>query len=418
MIKRILKGAGALVAGVVILAGGFAGYVQATGIPRYDVKIPELKIEVTPERVARGAKFASLLCVECHENSATHELTGRRLADLPPEFGEIYSKNITKHPTKGIGGWTDGQLASFLRTGVRPDGQYVPPWMVKMPHLSDEDLASIIAFLRSDDPRVAARDVDPPGVTKPTFLSKALTHTVMKPLPYPTAPIAAPPKSDRVAFGRYLVNALDCFSCHSADFKKVDIMTPEKSAGYFGGGNTLMGANGKPIHSANLTPDEATGIGRWTEADFVRAVKSGFRPDGKVLRYPMMPMTSLEDDEVSAIYAYLRTVPKLENPVARNFGEPAVASGPPSGEKLYASYGCTACHGDTGVGLGGAADLRKSNEHYPTDDALRAWIDEAPQKKPGTRMPGWKGIIREADYAPLMQHVRSLSSPTGASAAR
>lgn len=403
-IKRLALGLG----GIVAACGAWAAYVGISGIPRYDPPaIPDLHVAITPERVARGQKLSNMLCSECHEDHTTGKLTGRRMADMPPEFGVIVSRNITRHPDKGIGRWTDGELAVLLRTGLRRDGQYVPPYMVKLPHISDEDLASLIAYLRSDDPKVAPSDADPPGVTQPSFLTKALTHTLMKPLPYPSSPIGAPPKGDPVALGRYLTVALDCFACHSADFKSMNVMEPEKTPGYMGGGNTVTDVRGGSIRTANLTPDDETGIGKWTEADFVRALKSGFRPDGRVLRYPMMPRTSLDDEEAAAIYAYLRTIPKIRNPVPRAFDVP-VPDGDP-GRKLYVGYGCVACHGDDGAGRGNAANLRRANEHFTTDAELRAWIDEAPSKKPGTGMPGWKGIIREEDYPALIGYVRKLA---------
>jgi mono/diheme cytochrome c family protein len=84
------------------------------------------------------------------------------------------------------------------------------------------------------------------------------------------------------------------------------------------------------------------------------------------------------------------------------------------GKRLYVQYGCVGCHGETGVGMGGAADLRRANEHYPNDADLRAWIEDAPSKKPGTRMPAWKGIVRDEDYALLMTYIRSLASASGA----
>ncbi len=405
-VKRIAKGAGLVVAGLLGIVAVFAGVVEARGVPRYEPQSPDLHVAVTPERIERGRKFVNLLCADCHADDETGKLTGKRLTEIPPEFGEVVSPNITKHATKGIGGWTDGQLAYLLRTGVRPDGQYTPPWMPKLPLMADEDIASIIAFLRSDDPRLAASDVDPPGKSKPSFLAKALTNTVMKPLPYPSSPIAIPARSDRVAYGRYLAIAYDCYACHSADFKKQDPLVPERSAGYFGGGNGMVGADGRTIHTANLTPEDETGIGRWSEADFVRAVRKGFRPDGRVLRAPMTPRAELDDDEVGAIYTYLRTVPKLRNPVDRAFA-PAPADAD-AGKRLYVSYGCQACHGDTGAGSAGA-DLRRANEHFASDDELRGWIDDAPAKKPGTRMPGFKGVIADADYGPLLGHVRSLA---------
>jgi cytochrome c2 len=76
-------------------------------------------------------------------------MTGKELPEMA-ELGKIYSKNITHDPLSGIGKWTDGELYSFMRTGIKPDGQYVPIYMPKFPLMSDEDLKSVIAWLRSD----------------------------------------------------------------------------------------------------------------------------------------------------------------------------------------------------------------------------------------------------------------------------
>lgn len=416
MVKKVLRRASYVLGAVVVVVGILAAYVEIDGIPRYSHETPQVLVARTPERVARGRRLSSLLCNDCHLNNETHQLTGKHMEELPAEFGDVYSKNITRHPEMGIGKWTDGELAYFLRTGVRPDGQYVPPWMVKLPHLSDEDLHSIIAFLRSDDPLVAPSAAPPLGVTKPTFLAKALSHGVFGPLPYPKEPIVMPARTERVAYGRYLTFALDCWTCHSADFKTMNVLEPEKTPGYLGGGNTLTDVEKKPVYSANLTPDDETGIGRWSEADFVRAVTRGIRPDGRVLHYPMLPKTELEEDEVTAIYAYLRTVPKVRNAVKRPSIELAMtAAASEPGKRVYQKYGCGSCHGESGVGLVG--DLRGANEHFPSDEALRAWIEDAPRQKPGTKMPPWKGIVREEDYAPLMSYVRSLARP-GKSATR
>lgn len=389
------------------LLGGLALALHLAGLPRFTPWEPPLHAAATPEHLARGQKLVGLLCVECHLDPETGQLTGKHQTDTPAIFGDIYSRNITNHPTRGIGGWSDGQLVYFLRTGVRPDGQYVPPWMAKFPHLSDEDLLSVVAFLRSGDPLVAASPAEPPGVTRPSLLSKALARTLFQPLPYPAQPVLAPPATDRVATGRYLLVALDCYSCHSEDFKTMNVLEPEKTPGFMGGGNALLDAEGQVVLSANLTPDPETGIGRWSEQDFVRAVTTGVRPDGRVLHYPMTPRTGLDDAEAGAIFAYLRTIPALRHQVARPAAPGAVAVAGASGEALFRSYGCVSCHGASGVGPVG--DLRTANEHFPTDQALRRWIDEAPALRPGTRMPAWKGLIREEDYPALLAHVRSLA---------
>lgn len=402
---RMLKILALISTAGVVLIGGFVAYAAIDGIPHYPVEKVELHVAATPERVVRGKKLALTLCANCHLDPTTRQLTGKHMSDAPPEFGVLYSPNITRHPVKGIGSWTDGELAYLLRTGVKRDGQYAPPWMVKLPHASDEDLASIIAFLRSDDPLVAPVAVDPPGVTQPSLLSKLLSHTVFRKLPYPKGRIVAPPITDKVAHGRYLVVALDCYPCHSADFKTMDVWAPEKSEGYLGGGNAVRDLRGHPIRSANLTPDEETGIGRWSEEDFKRAVRAGFRPDRSPIRYPMSPVPELSDEELSAMFAYLRTVPKIRNAVPRP--PPAELANLSPGQRLYESYGCGSCHGDNGVGI---ADLRQAAQHYPTREQLKAWIRDAPSIKPDTRMPSWDGVIAETDYDPLIDHVLELGA--------
>src|SRR5688572_30331296 len=131
--KTVLRFLAFLVIGLVVIAGGFALYVHLSGIPRYTPEPVTLDVEVTPERVERGKRHASMLCAGCHMNPTTGALTGKRIDDAPPQFGTVYSLNITAHPVQGIGSWTDGEIAYLLRTGVARDGRYTPPWMVKLP---------------------------------------------------------------------------------------------------------------------------------------------------------------------------------------------------------------------------------------------------------------------------------------------
>ena len=324
--KKVLKGLGVLLGVIVVGVGGFVAYCAIDGIPHFKQPVVDLKVEITPARVARGKKLASLLCAECHKDPTTGKLTGKLMSDAPREFGEIHSRNITQSKTHGIGEWTDGELVVLLRTGIARDGRYTPPWMAKLPHMSDEDLQSIVAFLRSDDPMVAASE-EPSVPCKVSLLSKVLTHTVFRPLPMPAAVQTAPAKTDKVAYGRYLVtNALDCYTCHSADFKTMNVKEPEKSPGFMAGDNALVGLSQEKIYSANLTFDEETGIGKWTEAQLKRALRDGIRPDNTLVRYPMEPMRDLDDDDVAAIYAYLAQVPKIHK--ARHPNPPmALAAG-------------------------------------------------------------------------------------------
>ena len=216
---------------------------------------------------------------------------------------------------KALGTYSDGEIAFLLRTGIKNNGQYSPPWMPKFPNLSDDDLEDIIAFLRSDHPSLKASDVVQPPA-KPSFLAKFLSNVAFKPFPLPEKRIEKPDASDQLALGEYLANGvLHCYACHSADFKTNDDFTPTNSEGLYGGGNKLVDLEGNTVLSSNITMHPEFGIGKYSEADFITAIKEGKRPDGSILPYPMPKYSLLTDEEVSAIFAYLKTVPIVENDV-------------------------------------------------------------------------------------------------------
>jgi cytochrome c1 len=187
------------------------------------------------------------------------------------------------------------------------------PFMPQFTHLSDTDIQNIIAYLRSDAPELAPSDVAQPAAQS-SFVAKLLCRTVMKPKPYPTQAIPDPPTDNAVALGKYLVTAkLDCYGCHSPSFMNINSEFPEKTPGYLSGGNELLDEESKPILSLNITPDKETGIGNWTEEQFVKAIKTGIRPQGPAMRFPMTPFTALTDEEAKAIWAYLQTVPAIKH---------------------------------------------------------------------------------------------------------
>lgn len=317
--RKLLRYLLILIGIILICAGGFAAFVAIRGIPKYKAEKIDVKVEATDERIEKGQKLASMLCKNCHFNSNTGKFTGREMAEVT-QFGKIYSKNITRDPDAGIGKWTDGELIYLIRTGLKPDGTYLPPYMAKLIHISDEDLYSIIAFLRSGHQWVQADNTRQPA-TKPSFLTKFLCTIVMKPFPYPKNKIPDPDTTNMISWGHYIATAqLECYSCHSKDFAKNDYFTPEKSPGFFGGGNEIRGEDGKELKTLNITMDDETGIGKWSEEDFIKAVKYGQVPNGQpALRSPMIPYANLTDQEVKAIYAYLKTVPKISNKVERKF---------------------------------------------------------------------------------------------------
>jgi cytochrome c2 len=315
--KKFLRYLLYLLGAIVSLVILFVLFIQFRGIPNYEAKEIAINVVSTPQRIAQGKKLASMLCVKCHLNTETQMLTGHFLVDAPELFGKIYSKNITQSKEHGIANWTDGQLAYFLRTGVRPNGSFVPMYMPKFIKMADSDIESIIAWLHSDDPMLAASEsVTPPS--EPSWFTKFLSNVAVKPIPYDGVAINIPDTTNAVEHGKYMATSqLQCYACHSGDFAKLNDLNPEKSFGFFGGGNSMLDYDSKVIYTANITMDEETGIGAWTEDEFLKAMKTMQTPQGKILNYPMEPYAMLNDTELKHIYAYLKTVPVLRNRVVK-----------------------------------------------------------------------------------------------------
>ncbi len=320
--KKAIKIIGLALLGLVAVICLSAMIINTKGVPTFAyLPNPEtIKLQVPRGDTAlieQGRKIAAALCVSCHRGEEEGKMIGKQLADLPPMFGKVYSGNITHDLVHGIGAWTDGELYHFLRTGIRKDGSWAPPFMPKFPRMAESDMQAVIAWLRSDDAALAA---DPRSYlpNRWNFVVKTLTNTVFSPPPLPTAPIQLPDTINQVVWGKYLANdLLDCYSCHSADFVKVDALNPPASEGYYGGGNEMKNLEGQVIRTANLTPHPEYGIGNLTTEQFINAVKYGQKPGGGTLRYPMPPFSTLTDSEVIAIQAFLKTVPIIDKKVER-----------------------------------------------------------------------------------------------------
>lgn len=324
--KKLLKLLLVLIGCVLAAVALFAAFIAMRGIPHYPA--PEkiaTTVAITPARIAQGLKIAQAQCIVCHSNTEGTSLSGKMLPDLPKEFGVAYSSNITQHPTLGIGKYTDGDLMRILRTGIRPDGSYLPIYMPKFVHMSEEDLYAVIAFLRSDTPLTKPAQVAQKS-SEPSFLLKFLSFVepAFQSPPYPAAAVPEPDTNNLVAYGKYLtLGRYECYQCHSQDFKTNNGREPEKSVGFLGGGNPMPNGQGEIIYTANLTPDNEMGIGTWSETEFTEVLKTGIiKRRNTTLRYPMFPYTMLDDREVKAIYAYLRTIPPLKNKVIREAIKP------------------------------------------------------------------------------------------------
>ena len=311
--RKFLKITGIVLGLLVVLLLIAGAYINFAPLPTYEAK--SLDVEVTPDSasVAEGKRMAQMVCFQCHMNNG--KLTGGIMEEADSPFGLIHVPNITQDKEHGIGQYTDGELAYLFRTGIKRDGSYAPPWMPKFPHLADEEINNIIAYLRSGEEEVQPSDVVHPD-DQPSFLAKLLLRVAFKPLPYDGEPISAPPVTDKVAYGRYIATAkVDCFGCHSPDFKTQNAMEPEKTPGFFSGGNKFMTEDNGLVISANLTPDKETGLGEWTEEQFAAVMKYGKKPDGTMVKPPMVPFAQLREEEIAALWAYLQSIPTINHDV-------------------------------------------------------------------------------------------------------
>ncbi|RYD83338.1 MAG: cytochrome c [Sphingobacteriales bacterium] len=275
----------------------------------HEVKDIETKTSQQKNDIEHGKKIVSIACGPCHLDQSTNTFSGSHLIDAPPVLGQLYASSLTKNAENEVNKYTDGQLKYLLRTGIKKDGKMAP--FMQKPNMSDEDLNAIITFLRSDDPMVQANDVHNPR-TKYSAIGNMVIGS-QKPLKYPETTIFSPNKNDKVAYGKYLIDIIGCYDCHSANIMKTDKLNPEKSKGYMGGGTKMLSADGSKIVTSNLTFHE-TGLANYTVQDFGRAVRQGINKENKVLRYPMRMFTDLNDDDIEAIYTYLKTVPPINNP--------------------------------------------------------------------------------------------------------
>jgi mono/diheme cytochrome c family protein len=267
----------------------------------------------SPIVLERGKMLTFTICAGCHYDGSVNKFIGKQIKDVPGIAGKVYSANLTNSRSNGITPhYTDAELKYLLKTGVSKDGRFIS-YMLR-PNMADEDINAIIAYLRSNDDAVAAANTTV-GLTHYTLLGKMFMSATAKPLPY-KPDINRPAESDPVALGRYLVDNIGCFHCHSKSLMSLNYLYPERSKGYLAGGFKLKGANGNKISASNITPDKETGIGNYTKAEFIKAIKDGQAPDRK-LHPPMPKFQHLPDEEVDAIYSYLQTVPAVYHKVGK-----------------------------------------------------------------------------------------------------
>jgi hypothetical protein len=284
---------------------------------------PEMVVEITPERVARGHYLANhvMLCMDCHSEREWSIWTAPPTPGTEGAGGDIFdqsmglpgkfvARNITPF---GVGDWTDGELFRLITTGVAKDGSAIFPIMPYPLYgqMDKEDIKSVIAYLRTLDPI----ENDLPA-SKADFPMNFILNTIPKKAEFTTMPS----KDDRLAYGKYLATAGACTECHTKAEKG-------KIVGeYMAGGFEFAFPNGAIGRTANITPDPETGIGNWTKEMFVNQFKQyvdsayvpqRLQPGDFQTVMPWMMYAGMEVDDLEALYDYLRTVPPVHNMVEK-----------------------------------------------------------------------------------------------------
>lgn len=250
--------------------------------------------------------FAAAGCVSCHRNEQT-------LAGGPPivtPYGTYFPPNITPHREQGIGRWSEEDFLRALRMGISPGGQHYYPAFPypSYTRMTRRDMQALYAYLMTQ-PESARQS--PPHVIPWPLSSRALISHWKQGRFTPGAAVTDPTRTPQWNRGAYLAKALGhCGECHTP---RGFLGTP-RSDRYLAG--TCSGPEG--LRVPNITPDEETGIGRWTTAELDTFLATGRRPDGCYASGLMMEVLGtscmqLTDYDRQALAFYLASLPPIHN---------------------------------------------------------------------------------------------------------
>jgi len=323
LIKRIL-----LITAAVVLVLGIGSCAYLVLKEPASRPAGNLSVESFDERIERGRYLAHhvALCIQCHSDKQGNRIGfppvttnlgsgGTACWDEATGHGagfKVCPSNITTDAELGIGAWSDAEIIRAFREGVDRDGKALSPLMPYEAYrsLSDEDAKAILVYLRT---LVAVRNAVPERELP------FLTEIEIKFLPEPiTGEILDPPAIDKVARGKYLTTIAGCNHCHTPtdeDGKPIEALA-------FSGGQAFALAGGSRVYASNLTPAK-TGLGERAEAQFVGMFKA-FATDlaartsvapGQNTVMPWLSYAHMKEDDLRAIFAYLKTLPPIENVV-------------------------------------------------------------------------------------------------------
>ena len=254
--------------------------------------------------------FNAADCIGCHTDvkGGGKPLAGGRPLETP--FGRFYSPNVTPDKQDGIGGWSEAQFHDALRKGVDDDGDYLFPVFpyTSFTGMSDQDIADLYAYLQS---RPAVAQPNKPLEVHFPFSWRFL-QLFWRALFFTEGPLQpVPGQGAEWSRGRYLAEAVvHCEECH----------TPRN---FLGGLKRSQAFSGNPqgpdkMKVPNITPDDETGIGKWSLDDIATLLKTGQTPDfdfvGSGMSEVVKGTAALNDADRHAIAVYVKSLPPIHRP--------------------------------------------------------------------------------------------------------
>jgi hypothetical protein len=223
-----------------------------------------------------------------------------------PELGRLTAPNITSHTDTGIGRWTDDEIGRAIREGISRDNTALFPVMpyTSLARLSDEDLASVVVYLRTLPP---IRNSLP--VRRLVFPLDNLINTIPEPIIEPVPP---PPMDTPAERGAYLAAIAGCENCHTP----TDSRGRPRSDLAFGGGAVFRdpGRDMAAVYSTNIS---ASGVAHYDRALFVQTLRTG-EFGGRTLSHimPFEAFKNMTDSDLADLFAYLETLPPVDHRVS------------------------------------------------------------------------------------------------------
>ncbi|MCC7165095.1 MAG: c-type cytochrome [Anaerolineae bacterium] len=244
-----------------------------------------LKVEATPEQIARGKYIAQVSCAGCHDPDKTGVLVGGMdfSKEIPIPIGNMVSRNLT--PAGILAERTDGELFRAIRHGVTKDGS-LAGFMSFMPYrdLSDDDTKALIAYMRSQPPTPNGNDLA--QGTQFNALGLLFMGAGMFPIPEARmGVITAPAPGANAEYGKYVATFGECRGCH---------------------GPNMTGAEPSAMDPVGV-PNARLFTAQISHEDFVKMMRTGKRPDGSDLKMPWENAAQMNDEDLGALYEYLKS---------------------------------------------------------------------------------------------------------------